>query len=149
MLNLGTALKQAKELGRVNVTEGTKGGRGRSVDRWVPVTEGAKQSLKNVARTNGHAGNVIPREMSFAEWRNYAVATWQVVSRTHDLSGFHDLRASYACERYQDLTGQPAPVVGDGRTATKDVDQAARLTIAQELGHGRADVVAAYVGSSK
>jgi len=149
LLELGAALKQANALGRINVTEGTKGGRGHSVDRWVPVTDRAKQSLETATRTNENTGNLIPTNQRFIEWRNHAVATWQVVSSAHDLSGFHDLRAAYACERYQQLTGRPAPVVAGHRRTTSKSDQATRQTIAQELGHGRIDVIAAYIGSSK
>jgi hypothetical protein len=31
--------RQAKTFGRIDVREGTKGGRGREVERWVPVSE--------------------------------------------------------------------------------------------------------------
>jgi hypothetical protein len=36
----------------------------------------------------------------------------------HGLKGFHELRAAYACERYEQLTGFPAPVNG-GRVIEK------------------------------
>lgn len=149
LLDVRAALKQANELSRINVTEGTKGGRGHSVDRWVPVSNRGKQTLEATVQIQGNARNVIPETLSFVEWRNRAYATWQAVSEAHALSGFHDLRAAYACERYRSLTGQPAPVVAGCRATTKESDQTARRTIAQELGHGRTDVVAAYIGSSK
>ena len=149
LLDVRTALKQANELGRINVTEGTKGGRGRGVNRWVAVSGRAKQSLHTAARTTGDAGNLIPTDQRFVEWRNHACATWHIVSAQHDLSGFHDLRAAYACERYHEVTGHAAPVIAGLRAAAKERNQAARQIIAQELGHGRSDVVAAYVGGSK
>ena len=43
LLNARTALRQAKAHQRINITEGTKGGRGKRADRWVPVT---KEGLK-------------------------------------------------------------------------------------------------------
>ncbi len=61
----------------------------------------------------------------------------------------NDLRAAYACERYAELTGHPAPVVAGHRSATREEDRAARTVIAQELGHGRIDVLGAYVGSAR
>ena len=64
----------------------------------------------------------------------------------HGLKGFHDLRAAYACERYQQLTGQPAPVNG-GRCADRTLDRKRAQQISHELGHNRIDVVAAYIGS--
>lgn len=48
------------------------------------------------------------------------------------LKGFHELRAAYACERYEQLTGFPAPVNG-GRVHGEDreLDQRARQQISQ------------------
>jgi hypothetical protein len=55
---------------------------------------------------------------------------------------------SFACERYQALTGRAAPVVSGQRpTAVERAsNQSARIVIAQELGHGRIDVVSAHLG---
>lgn len=65
----------------------------------------------------------------------------------HGLKGFHELRAAYACERYEQLTGHPAPVHG-GQVYFSDrqLDQHARQTISVELGHQRIDVMSAYIG---
>ena len=56
----------------------------------------------------------------------------------------HD-RAAYACERYETLTGHPAPVLG-GVITDRDQDREARERISAELGHGRIDVVSEYIG---
>ncbi len=121
LLDVHAALKQANQLGRINVTEGTKGGRGHSVDRWVPVTDKAKRSLESAAGISRGSRNLIPMDMRLVEWRNHADTAWQIVSKANDLSGFHDLRAAYACERYQQLTGQPAPIVAGHRAATREI----------------------------
>ena len=60
MLDARKALGQATSLGRVNVTQGTKGGRGREVDCWVPVTDSARQSLQRAAQAQAKARNLIP-----------------------------------------------------------------------------------------
>ena len=65
------------------------------------------------------------------------------------MRGFHELRAAYACERYQQLTGAAAPVVAGGRQVSKEEDTAARWVLTQELGHGRIDVVSSYIGSGR
>ncbi len=149
LLDARTAAEQAHRLGRVNVTEGTKGGRGRETDRWIPVGAHARHALDHAAQLQGSSRNVIPEQMTFVQWRNHMYAVWSDVAGRRDLHGFHDLRAAYACERYQQLTGHPAPVVSAGRSANKTNDLAARTVIARELGHGRTDVVAAYVGSAR
>jgi hypothetical protein len=71
------------------------------------------------------------------------------MTKQSPINGFHDMRAAYACERYQAITGHPAPVITGIRQADKALDKKARILLAQELGHNRTDVVAAYIGSSK
>jgi hypothetical protein len=107
------------------------------------------ETLKQAAHVQGPAANLIPVDQSYRQWRDHAYHVWQRVSSEHGLRGFHDLRAAYACERYCEMTGSAAPVVGGHRGASKEDDAGARQAIAQELGHGRADVVAAYVGSAR
>jgi len=65
----------------------------------------------------------------------------------HGLKGFHELRAAYACERYEQLTGHAAPVNGGHcYRIDRDLDEQARQQISLELGHNRIDVVSAYIG---
>ncbi len=149
LLDARGALVQARHLGRVNITEGTKGGRGREVDRWVPVTERALRTLMRAAEVQGKGRNLVPGAMSFSQWKAHAYHVWSSVAGQHGLHGFHELRAAYACERYRQLTGAAAPAVAGRRGVDKATDRAARQVISRELGHGRIDVVAAYVGSAR
>jgi hypothetical protein len=63
------------------------------------------------------------------------------------IKGYHELRAAWACERYMQEAGCPAPVMQGGRIADPSVDAEARRIIARELGHDRIDVVAEYIGA--
>jgi hypothetical protein len=63
------------------------------------------------------------------------------------IKGYHELRAAWACERYLQETGCPAPVMRGDRIADPAVDAEARRIIAKELGHDRIDVVAEYIGA--
>jgi len=148
LLDCQRALQQTEHKGAVNITEGTKGGRGHLVDRWVQVLPLATVTLQRAAELQGEGRNLIPEGSSYAQWRDHAYHAWSGVSHESGLKGFHDLRAAYACERYQQLTGCPAPVVAGERVASKEADRTARETISTELGHGRVDVVSAYVGSA-
>ncbi|MBK8025191.1 MAG: integrase domain-containing protein [Chloroflexi bacterium] len=123
LLDAKGAVKQAQTLGQINVTEGTKGGRGREVDRWVPVTERAMQSLLTAAKSQEDARTLVPKDLSFSQWKDHAHHAWSHIAGTHGLRGFHDLRAAYACERYLRLTGHPAPAIAGERQATKHDDQ--------------------------
>jgi hypothetical protein len=64
----------------------------------------------------------------------------------HGLKGFHELRASYACERYEWITGHSAPINGGSCfRQERGLDQRAQLQISHELVHGRIDVVSTYI----
>ncbi len=149
LLDARAALAQVAEKGAVNITDGTKGGRGHLVDRWVPVSEPATMALERAVELQGDGRNLIPAESSYAQWRDHAYHAWSQVAPDHELKGFHDLRAAYACERYEQLTGSPAPVISGERLAERESDLTAREIISSELGHGRVDVVSAYVGSAR
>jgi hypothetical protein len=105
--------------------------------------------LERAVRLQGAGRNLIPEENSYAQWHDHAYHAWSQVARDNELRGFHDLRAAYACDRYEQLTGSPAPVISGERLIDKEIDLAARETISIELGHGRVDVVSAYVGSAR
>ena len=149
MLNARAALGQAYKRGAINITAGTKGGRGHRVDRWVPVTPYTMQLLRRAADAQGKARNLIPPELSLKQWFSRLRHAWTVVRDDYGLKKFHDLRAAYACARYRELTGHAAPVVAGRRIADPGADRDARLTIAQELGHGRDEVVKSYIGGTQ
>jgi hypothetical protein len=149
MLDARAALCQAKKQGAVNITAGTKGGRGHRVDRWVPVTEITIGCLVRAAKAQGSSRNLIPTELSWRQWNTRVHHVWAAVRDDFGLKKLHDFRAAYACERYRSITGSVAPVVAGRRLADRGADRTARNTIAQELGHARSDVVTAYVGGAR
>jgi hypothetical protein len=63
----------------------------------------------------------------------------------------HGHRHAYAQRRYFELTGWPCPAAGGPRSkeltpAQKAIDHEARMTISLELGHGREQITAVYLG---
>jgi len=149
MLDARAALRQAMKHSAVNITAGTKGGRGHRVDRWVPATKITIGCLVRAAKAQGTGRNLIPTELSWRQWNTRVHHVWAAVRDDFSLKKLHDLRAAYACERYRNITGSVAPVVAGRRIADRSTDRAARQTIAQELGHARSDVVAAYIGGAR
>ena len=150
LLNARTALRQAKTHNQINITEGTKGGRGKRADRWVPVTKEGLKLLQTAQKLQSNNKNLIPERYNYAQWRDHANSQWRLATRNTSIRGFHDLRAAYACERYHQITGRPAPVLTDNkRTADKELDQKARMIIALALGHGRSQVLQSYIGSAQ
>ncbi len=112
----------------------------------MPVSATALESLHRAAAVQGKAHNLVPPHLSWRQWNDHQHHVWQGVRGQYGFGKLHDLRAAYACERYQVLADAPAPAVGGARAASSEADRAARDIIAQELGHGRSDVVAAYIG---
>ena len=51
--------------------------------------------------------------------------------------GFHELRAAYACERYEQITIISRPSRWQVQAPQPTLDREARLQISYELGHGR------------
>ncbi len=141
--------REAERLGRINIQDGTKGGRsGASAPRWIAASEEVKAALQfagNASPTGSR--NLLARNESYAAFLRQAVLPARETLHEQGLKGFHELRAAYACERYQQLTGHVAPVNG-GRCyhIDRDLDQQARQQISLELGHYRVDVVSAYIG---
>jgi|SaaInl5LU_22_DNA_1037371.scaffolds.fasta_scaffold15204_1 hypothetical protein len=150
LLNARQALQQAKRLGRINIINGTKGGRGKGSERWVPIgSQKQLNLLSQAAQLQEKSKNLIPSDKTYIQWRDHAYYQWRTINKDTNLSGFHDMRAAYACERYQQTTGFTAPVITGTRQADKTLDVQARVILSQELGHNRIDVIAAYIGSSK
>ncbi|MCU7849047.1 MAG: integrase domain-containing protein [Candidatus Thiodiazotropha sp. (ex Lucinoma kastoroae)] len=149
LLDTRKALRQVRQHRRINIIQGTKGGRGKGSDRWIPVSNQCLQTLKSAALIQGKEQNLIPPDSSYKQWRVHRYNQWCAMTKQTAINGFHDMRAAYACERYQTITGYPAPVITGKRQADKALDKKARTIPAQELGHNRTDVVAAYIGSSR
>jgi len=141
--------REAEHLGRINIQDGTKGGRsGASAPRWVVANEEVKAALQFARKASPpRSRNLLARGESYAVFLQQTVLPAREVLHEQGLKGFHELRAAYACERYEQLTGHAAPVNGGHcNRIDRDLDQRARQQISLELGHNRIDVVSAYIG---
>lgn len=144
LLNARVALLQAETQEHVLVVDGTKGGR----PRQVPILcDEQVEALTYAMTVQADDRSMIPAEISWAQWRHGGLRDGREVLQCHGIMGYHDLRAAYACARYEALTGQPAPVCRVPSGSVEVDDLAARQTISRELGHDRVAVVAAYIGS--
>lgn len=140
---------EANGLGRINIQDGTKGGRaGASAPRWIAVDHHIQDAL-GFARQVSPSGSrsLIAPDESYLNVLQEIIRPARDILHAHNLKGFHELRAAYACERYEQITQHPAPING-GQCCQVDgkLDHEARRQISYELGHGRIDVVAAYIG---
>ena len=141
--------REAEHLGRINIQDGTKGGRlGASAPRWVIANEAVKAALQfalHAAPTGSR--NLLARNERYTAFLQQTVLPIRETLHKQELKGFHELRVAYACERYEQLTGHAAPVNG-GHCYRIDpnLDRQARLQISLELGYNRINVISAYIG---
>ncbi|HGP1142494.1 TPA: integrase domain-containing protein [Pseudomonas aeruginosa] len=141
--------REANDQGRINIQDGTKGGRaGASAPRWITVDDHVREALRFARQMSpASSRNLIAPHESYLNFLQEVIRPARDILHTHNLKGFHELRAAYACERYEQITQHRAPING-GRcyAINRRLDHEARLRISQELGHGRIDVVASYIG---
>lgn len=142
LLNTHKALQEARNSRRVTIVDGTKGGR----SRIVPVLhEQQLSALASAAALQGTDRSLIPVEQNWKQFRENTLRQGRIPLQQVGINGYHDLRAAYACDRYQQITGHPAPVIASG-IVDKHLDRLAREQISAELGHGRIDVISEYIG---
>jgi len=141
--------REANQFGRINIQDGTKGGRsGASAHRWITVDDHIRDALRFAEQVSPDGSrNLLAPHESFRDFRQCVVRPARDILHTHNLKGFHELRAAYACERYEQLSHHQAPING-GRCYQLDprLDQETRTQISYELGLGRVDIVSAYIG---
>ncbi|KAA0994380.1 integrase [Pseudomonas sp. ANT_J12] len=141
--------REAERYGKINIQDGTKGGRsGASAPRWIWVDNHIREALTYAEQVSPvGSGNLLAPNESYLDLQQRIIRPARDILHAHNLKGFHELRAAYACERYEQITNRLAPVKG-GICYQLDphLDQEARVQISYELGHGRIDVVSAYIG---
>lgn len=152
LADLPRLAREAKSLGKINIQDGTKGGRGgASAPRWINVGERFRKALEYALEQSPPGSrNLLGRHERYIDFQHEEVKPARALLHSVNLKGFHELRAAYACERYTQISGHLAPVNG-GRCHRVDpqLDRQARMQISAELGHGRIEVVSAYIGGQR
>lgn len=144
--------REAQQLGKINIQDGTKGGRsGASAPRWITVSDQVRDALDWASATSPNGSrNLLAPDESYKDFMQAVVRPARDLLHEQGLKGFHELRAAYACERYEQMTGFSAPVNGVRvHPEDRELDLWARQQISQELGHNRIDVVSAYIGGRR
>ncbi|MGO4000937.1 integrase domain-containing protein [Pseudomonas fluorescens] len=149
LANLPRLKREAVQYGRINIQDGTKGGRsGALAPRWLWVNDNIRKALRYAELTSpAGSRNLLAPNESYLDFQQRIVRPARDILHTLNLKGFHELRAACACERYEQITHYLAPVKrGDCNQLGRNLDQEARVQISYELGHGRIDVISAYIG---
>lgn len=131
-----------------NIQDGTKGGRsGASAPRWIWVDNHIREAPSYAEHVSpAGSGNLLAPNESYLDFQQRIIRPALDILHTYNLKGFHELRAAYVCERYEQITNQLVPINGGNcYRLDQHLDQEARTQISYELGHGRIDVVPAYI----
>ena len=116
-------------------------------EREIPIRNAEQRQLLDEAKQFAGAGSLIPKAMRYVD----QVKRFETQCNKVGIHHVHGLRHHYAQERYRELTGWECPANGGPKSKQltpeqKAIDREARVTITAELGHGRLQVVAQYVG---
>lgn len=129
------------------VSRGTKGGR----TRVIPIETQAQydwldKARKLAALTN--RGNLIEGDRSYKQARNHRNYVARKFGVTKAELGIvpHGLRVGFAEDRYELVTGVPAPTRG-GSHVPADEDRQGRVEVSRVLGHCRPSIAGAYIGA--
>ncbi|MBS9761253.1 integrase domain-containing protein [Pseudomonas mosselii] len=149
LADLPRLIREADDLGRINIQDGTKGGRaGASAPRWIAVDDHVRGALGFARQVSpADSRNLIAPHESYLNLLHEIIRPARDILHAHNLKGFHELRAAYACERYEQITHHRAPINGGQcYLVNRNLDREARRQISYELGHARIDVISAYIG---
>lgn len=145
LLDCSRALREALKNQQITVVHGTKGRKA----RIVKITYLRQlETLQTAAVVQDKAKNLIPGGESWAKFQASSMRNIREILQAQGIKNLHDLRASFACMRYEQITGFQAPVFTH-EIPDRDLDLRARSEISIELGHERIEVVNGYVGGRK
>jgi len=145
--------REAREIGKINIQEGTKGGRrGAHAQRWITATDQVREAIEYAIRISPRSSrNLLASDEEYKDFLRGPIQKARRKLLGKSIKGFHELRAAYACRRYEQLTGYPAPVVMKRvflSEKEKIEDHDARNIISLELGHNRIEITNSYLGSN-
>lgn len=122
----------------------TKGGR----EREIPIRTAEQRQLVDDAKAAAKGKSLVaPGYAKYVEYLKH----FRYECERAGINAFHGHRHFYAQARYNELTGWECPARG-GPTSKqltakqKAIDRVAREIISREMGHGREQVTAIYVG---
>ncbi len=132
----------------LRVEMGTKGGR----SRLVQIQTAKQRDVLNRAKSIAHLSetrNLIPSGKTLAQAlaRAYYICGLFGITKNGMEITPHGLRAGFANDRYEQLSGMPSTVRGTPEKFDPEKDRLAREIVSRELGHSRLSITGAYTGA--
>ncbi|HEX8011919.1 MAG TPA: phage integrase N-terminal domain-containing protein [Casimicrobiaceae bacterium] len=122
----------------------TKGGR----EREIPIRTLEQRQLVDEAKALAKGKSLVAA--GYTTYRDY-LKHFRYECERIGIHAFHGHRHFYAQTRYLDLTGWACPARGGIKSKQltpkqKEIDRRAREVISREMGHGREQITAVYLG---
>jgi integrase len=135
----------------INVREGTKGGRERSVKIDTPYQRKVLDRAKKMAQgINGHVGHPDHNLKQALRRFNYVVGERFCLNRREAGVTSHGLRHQGLNDLFERLSGVPSKVRGGTHDMFVEVDdlkvEYARARVSETAGHSRLSITGAYLG---
>lgn len=146
LIDAKNALEQAQNLGKIDVRKGTKGGRGKNVERWVFVNKKGLIALKIAAKVQADKNSFIPSEEKLITFYRRIHRVALPILKYYQITKIHDLRASYVCQRYSEELTTDAPIISGVKEQKSEKIIEAKKKISSEIGHAREYVISSYCG---
>lgn len=124
------ALVQAEREGRVTISAGTKGGRERTIEAGPREIAALREAARY--QPQGSRSMLFPRESYHGAQAGWVRDAREGMRATTG-DGLHDCRAAWAADRYR------------GYRERGMTDREARQHVAEDLGHGRTEILKHYL----
>lgn len=144
--------QEAADRNQINIQDGCKGGRsGSFAPRWVKVTDEILAAIEYALQVSpAGSRNLLAPNETYIQFLRREINAARPLMKLSGIKGPHELRAAFACDRYMELVGIPAPAFPRPENISHQYLEAIRLArqiISRELGHERLEVTNSYVGS--
>ena len=147
LIDAKKALKQARTTGFVDIRRGTKGGRGKHVERLVDSNKRILFALKLAVIAQEKRNTFIPNDEKLITFYRRIHRIALPILKEFNMIKIHDLRASFACDEYKSEIGLDAPVISNN-SVKKTAEVKGKLEkISKKLGHNRDYIIDSYCGS--
>jgi hypothetical protein len=147
LIDAKTALKQALNTGFVDIRKGTKGGRGKKVERLISTNKRIVFALALAVIIQGKRHSFIPEDEKLITFYRRIHRTALPMLKDFDIAKIHDLRTAFACDEYKLEIGCDAPVISGFSVKKTENVKKGLAKISEKLGHDREYIIDSYCGS--
>lgn len=113
LIDAKKALRQAKKNGFVDIRRGTKGGRGKKIERLIGSNNRIVFALELAVISQDKRKSFIPDDEKLITFYRRIHRVALPILKKFNINKIHDLRAAFACDEYENEFGIEAPVISD------------------------------------